>query len=108
MDEKYNDYDDSDGESKPTSKHEGASSPRKRLMQAKLNADAIETEVSSSSIFITPRWIISVQNSKVEAHKATQVLTKSFVKGIIDDGLFSLTDSKQTSKWGPLYRYYIY
>ena len=62
-------------------KHGAVSSPRKKLMQAKINADAIETE-----------------NTKVEAHRVTKSVTRSFVQDIIADGICSFTDEKHSVK----------
>jgi hypothetical protein len=45
MEGKFDDQDYDDGSKHDESHKHGTSSPRKRLMQAKRNADAIETEV---------------------------------------------------------------
>mmetsp|Transcript_2520 Transcript_2520/g.2482 ORF Transcript_2520/g.2482 Transcript_2520/m.2482 type:complete len:83 (+) Transcript_2520:1-249(+) len=75
------DDDDDDEKSKPYNKLDGFSSPRKRLVQAKIQANAIEDE-----------------NKKVAHYKLTQSLSRSFVGGIIADTVDSLCEAKMTSK----------
>lgn len=83
MEGKYDDkyvHDDDFGDKK-SCKHGSISSPRKKLMQAKRNADAIETE-----------------NTKVEAHRTTKNVSRSFVHDIISDCVCSLAEEKHYRK----------
>jgi hypothetical protein len=42
--------------------------------------------------------MLSLQNSKVETHRVTKTVTKSFVQGILSDGIYSVTEDAKDSK----------
>lgn len=85
------DYEDEKG--KQQNKLDGFSSPRKRLLQAKIQANAIDDEVTCLLVYI-----ISYQNEKIAHYKLTQSLSRNFVGEIIADTVYSLCETKTSSK----------
>mmetsp|Transcript_14753 Transcript_14753/g.22241 ORF Transcript_14753/g.22241 Transcript_14753/m.22241 type:complete len:88 (+) Transcript_14753:126-389(+) len=73
--------DDSSGDKTQSNKLEGFSSPRKKLMQAKIQAEAIDNE-----------------NNLIDKHKIRQNVSRNFVSGLISESLETISDTKITSK----------